>query len=98
MARAHKPHPVDVANASVVTSAVRFEIALFLGVGRYVTNTAGTIDETRKKAIRLVAMHRNGRLPLIYGVTPDRRSGLVTAMINTLDPMKTHAKKFDARL
>jgi hypothetical protein len=33
MARARKPHPADIANANVVASAVRFEIALFLGAG-----------------------------------------------------------------
>lgn len=75
MARARKPHPADVANANAVASAVRFEIALFLGVGRYATDTAETLDEARSKAARLTAMHRNGRRPLIYGVTADGRSG-----------------------
>ena len=97
MARARKPHPADVANANVVASAVRFEIALFLGVGRYATDTAETLDEARRKAARLVAMHRNGRRPLIYGVTADGRSGLVTDMPNMEDPMKTYAKKFNAQ-
>jgi hypothetical protein len=97
MARAGKPHPADVANANVVASAVRFEVALFLGVGRYATDTAGTLDEARSKAARLVAMHRNGRRPLIYGVTADGRSGLVTDMPNMEDPMKTYAKKFNAQ-
>lgn len=97
MARARKPHPADVANANVVASAVRFEIALFLGVGRYATDTAETLDEARSKAARLVAMHRNGRRPLIYGVTADGRSGLVTDKPNTEDRMKTYAKKFNAQ-
>jgi hypothetical protein len=97
MARARKPHPADIANAKVVASAVRFEIALFLGVGRYATDTAETLDEARRKAARLVAMHRNGRRPLIYGVTADGRSGLVTDMPNMEDPMKTYAKKFNAQ-
>ena len=97
MARARKPHPADVANASVVASAVRFEIALFLGVGRYATDTAETLDEARSKAARLVAMHRNGRRPLIYGVTADGRSGLVTDTPHMEDPMKTYAKKFNAQ-
>jgi hypothetical protein len=97
MARARRPHPADVANANVVASAVRFEIALFLGVGRYATDTAGTLDEARSKAARLVAMHRNGRRPLIYGVTADGRSGLVTDAPNMEDPMKTYAKKFNAQ-
>jgi hypothetical protein len=97
MARARKPHPADVANANVVASAVRFEIALFLGVGRYATDTAEALDEARRKAARLVAMHRNGRRPLIYGVTADGRSGLVTDMANMEDPTKTYAKKFNAQ-
>lgn len=100
MARVQKPHPADVANASIVAAAVRFEIALFLGVGRYATDTAETLDEARAKAARLVEMHPNGRRPLIYGVTADGRSGLVTdAFIPkpTEDPMKTYTKKSNAQ-
>ncbi|HET6378715.1 MAG TPA: hypothetical protein VFG05_10495 [Methylocella sp.] len=97
MARARKPHPADVANANVVASAVRFEIALFLGVGRYATDTAATLAEAHSKAARLVAMHRNGRRPLIYGVTADGRSGLVTDTPNMESSMKTYAKKFNAQ-
>lgn len=97
MARARKPHLADVVNANVVASAVRFEIALFLGVGRYATDSAETLDEARSKAARLVALHRNGRRPLIYGVTADGRSGLVTDTPNMEDPMKTYAKKFNAK-
>jgi hypothetical protein len=51
MARARKPHPADVANANVVTSAVRFEIALFLEAGRYATDTAETLDEARRRLL-----------------------------------------------
>jgi hypothetical protein len=99
MARARKPHPADVANANVVASAVRFEIALFLGAGRYATDTAQTLDEARRKAAGLVAMHRNGRRALIYGVTADGRSGLVTDPCKSIteDLMKTYAKKFNAQ-
>jgi hypothetical protein len=97
MARARKPHPADVANANVVASAVRFEIALFLGVGRYATDTAETLDQARRKAAGLVAMHGSGRRPLIYGVTADGRSGLVTDTPNMEDPMKVYAKKFNAQ-
>src|SRR5690606_23735992 len=97
MARARKPHPADVANAHVVASAVRFEVALFLGAGRYATETAETLVEARRKAARLTAMHPNGRRPLVYGVTADGRSGLVTDKPNTEDPMKTYAKKFNAQ-
>ena len=99
MARKRKPHPADVANANIVAAAVRFELALFLGMGRYATDTADTIEEALAKADRLVAMHPNGRRPLIYGVTPDGRSGLVTsAMLSSMeDPMKSRAKKSTAK-
>jgi len=97
MARARKPHPADIANANVVASAVRFEIALFLGLGRYATDTAQTLEEARSTAARLIAMHPNGRRPLIYGVTADGRSGLVTDTPIMEHPMKTYAKKFNAQ-
>jgi len=98
MARASKPHPADVANANIVAAAVRFDIALFLGVGRYATDTAATLEEACAKADRLVALHPNGRRPLIYGVTADGRSGLVTETSMSMeDPMKTYAKKFNAQ-
>ena len=99
MARKRKPHPADVANANIVAAAVRFELALFLGMGRYATDTAETIEEALAKADRLVAMHPNGRRPLIYGVTADGRSGLVTnAMLSSMeDPMKSRAKKSTAK-
>ena len=99
MARKRKPHPADVANANIVAAAVRFELALFLGMGRYATNTAETIEEALAKADRLVAMHPNGRRPLIYGITADGRSGLVTnAMLSSMeDPMKSRAKKSTAK-
>jgi hypothetical protein len=96
---ARKPHPADLANAALVAQAVRFDVALFLGVGRYATDTAATLEEAREKAARLAASHPNGRRPLIYGVTADGRSGLVTnAMLSNMeDLMKTYAKKFNAQ-
>jgi hypothetical protein len=97
MARARKPHPADVANANAVASAVRFEIALFPGVGRYATDTAATLEEARAKATHLSALHGNGRRVLIYGVTAEGRSGLVTDTPHMEDPMKTYAKKFNAQ-
>jgi len=95
MARDRKPHPADVANANIVAEAVRFDVALFLGVGRYATETAETLEEALVKAGNLVAMHPNGRRPLIYGVRTDGRSGLVTnpMLSNTEDLMKTKSKK-----
>ena len=99
MARNRKPHPADVANANIVAAAARFELALFLGMGRYATDTAETIEEALAKADRLVATHPNGRRPLIYGVTADGRSGLVTnAMLSSKeDPMKSKTKSTTKR-
>jgi hypothetical protein len=100
VARTRKPHPADIANANIVANAVRFEIALFLGVGRYAADSAETLEDARMKAARLAAMHPNGRRPLIYAVTADGRSGLVTGacLSNTKeDTMKTYAKKFNAQ-
>jgi hypothetical protein len=98
MAGARKPHPADVANANTVAAAVRFEIALFLGAGRYATDTAETLNEAHAKAVRLAALHPNDRRPLIYGVTAEGRSGLVTDALSIKEnPMKTPAKKANAR-
>jgi hypothetical protein len=74
-----KIHPADRANANIVAAAIRFDITLFLGAGRYVNDTAATLDEARIKALRLVADNPTSRRPLIYGITADGRSGLVTA-------------------
>jgi hypothetical protein len=73
-----KPHPADIKNAQIVAAAVRFEIALFLGVGQFAKATATTLDEARAKAEQLRAEHPNGRGALIYAIDADGRSGLVT--------------------
>lgn len=80
-----KPHPADLADANAIATAVRFDIALFLGTGRYATATASTIELARSEASRLAALHPNGRSPLIYGISADGRSGLI------IDPKKEHA-------
>lgn len=37
-----KVHPADAANAAVLAQAVRFDVALFLGTGRYASRSAIT--------------------------------------------------------
>lgn len=91
MKRQRKIHPADEVNAKIVAAAVRFEIALFIGAGRYATDTAETIEDARVKADKLTAVHPNGRRPLIYGITADGRSGLVT------DPMSSSTEARIAR-
>jgi hypothetical protein len=35
-----KVHPADAANAAVLANAVRYDVALFLGTGRYASRSA----------------------------------------------------------
>ena len=77
-----KVHPADAANAAVLAQAVRYDVALFLGNGRYARASAATLEEARIEALRLAANNPNPfgkRLPLIYGVTAKGRSALVTS-------------------
>jgi hypothetical protein len=77
-----KLHPADAANAAILAQAVRFDVALFLGTGRYARASAPSLEEARIEAMRLVAenpSHFGKRLPLIYGVTAEGRSALVTS-------------------
>lgn len=95
-----KPHPADLANAAIVANAVRFDLALFLGVGRYARASVATLAEARWEATRLGALHANGRRALIYAIDATGRSALVTDDIPTEEKesaMKTYAKKFNAQ-
>jgi len=77
-----KIHPADAANAAVLAKTVRYDVALFLGTGRYARASAPTLEEARVEAKRLAAdnpMPFGKRLPLIYGVTAEGRSALVTS-------------------
>jgi hypothetical protein len=74
-----KVHPADAANAAVLAQAVRFDVALFLGTGRYARASALSLEEARIEAMRLVAENPSPfgkRLPLIYGVTAQGTSAL----------------------
>ena len=80
--KSRKVHPADAANAAVLAQAVRFDVALFLGTGRYARASAPTLEDARIEAMRLVAENPTPfgkRLALIYGVTAEGRSALVTA-------------------
>jgi hypothetical protein len=97
---ARKSHPADLANAAVIANAVRFDLALFLGVGRYERASAPTLADARHEAKRLAALHSNGRRTLIYAIDANGRSALVTDDIPTEareTAMKTYAKKFNAQ-
>lgn len=80
--KSRKIHPADAANAAVLAQAIRYDVALFLGTGRYARASAPSLEEARIEAMRLVAENPNPygkRLPLIYGVTAEGRSALVTS-------------------
>jgi hypothetical protein len=97
---ARKLHPADAANAAIIANAVRFDLALFLGVGRYARASAHTLADARAEAQRLAALHPNGRRALIYAIDVSGRSALVTDDIPTEEKesaMKTYAKKFNAQ-
>jgi len=79
MKNRRKVHPADAANAAVLANAVRYDVALFLGTGRYARASAPTLEEARIEALRLVADNPTPfakRLPLIYGVTAQGTSAL----------------------
>jgi len=97
---ARKPHPADIRDQGVIANAVRFDVAHFLGVGRYARGSAPTLADARQEAKRIATIHPNGRRPMIYAIDANGRSALVTADIATKagEPsMKTYAKKFNAQ-
>jgi len=98
MPRVHPPTERDVA---IIANAVRFDIALFIGRGKYAHASARTLAEARNDAApSLEAEHPYGRRALIYAVDADGRSALVTDDISTESKessMKTYAKKFNAQ-
>lgn len=81
--RRRKVHPADAANAAALALAVRFDVALFLGTGRYARASAPTLEEARIEARRLVADNPSPfgrRQPLIYGITVDGVSAFAEAV------------------
>jgi hypothetical protein len=96
-----KVHPPTERDAAIIANAVRFDIALFIGRGKYAHASARTLAEARNDAApSLEAEHPYGRRALIYAVDADGRSALVTDDIPTESKesaMKTYAKKFNAQ-
>lgn len=67
-------HPADAANAALLAKVIRFDVAPFLGSGRYARASAPTLEEARIEARRLVADNLSAlwkRQPPIYGITAD---------------------------
>lgn len=73
-----KPHPADAAGAAIIANAVRFDIALFIGRGKYAHASARTLAEARNAAApALEAEHPYGRRAMIYAIDASGRSALV---------------------
>jgi hypothetical protein len=96
-----KVHPPTERDAAIIANAVRFDLALFIGRGKYAHASARTLTEARNEAApSLEAEHPYGRRALIYAIDADGRSALVTDNIPTESEegsMKTYAKKFNAQ-
>ena len=95
-----KVHPADEAAARIIARAQRFEIALFQGQGRYAKAEAPTLPEAREVAARLEAEIANGKRAMIYALTPEGRSALVTDVTQQAmetSEMQIYTKKFNAR-
>jgi len=79
-------HPADAAEAAIISRADHFAIALFRGTGVYARATAPTLPVARIVAAELENEIANGRRALIYAVTAEGRSALVTR--NSLKAME----------
>jgi hypothetical protein len=75
---ARKLHPADAANAAIIANAIRFELSLFLGIGRYARASTSSLAAACCEARHLEAEHPNGRWALIYAVDANGRLALVT--------------------
>jgi hypothetical protein len=62
----------------VIEQATRFDVALFLGAGRFARATElPTIAEARARGAEMERAANNGRLAMIYAISPEGRSVLV---------------------
>ena len=71
MTRRRKSRPADIASEQTLARAVRFDVALFLGTGRYATASAATLEATKVEAARPAAENPGSRCPMIYGITTE---------------------------
>lgn len=72
-----KPHPVEYHDAKVIAQAVRYDVALFLGRGRYAKASARSLAQAKKTANKLAKEHESRYRPLIYAVDAKGRSVFV---------------------
>ncbi len=78
MSKPKRPHPADAHNAAIIANAVRFDVALFLGVGRYEKVSVASAEEAmRAGAILLDQNPGCSRRPLIYAVAASGASAII---------------------
>jgi hypothetical protein len=82
---ARKLHPALVRDAEIIRNAVRFDISLFLGTGRFANSSATTLAEARDEAARILAANPTSRRPLIYAIDAQGRAAPIS---NSLQPRK----------
>ncbi len=78
---ARRPHPTEIRDAEIIRNAVRFDITLFLGVGRFANATAPNLETAHDEARRLSAENPGSRKPLIYAVDASGRAAPITSNI-----------------
>ncbi|NJM31505.1 MAG: hypothetical protein HC855_16735 [Rhizobiales bacterium] len=78
MNRRRKAHPADIAATEILGRAIRFDVALFFGTGRYATTSATALECAMVEASRLAAEYPGSRRPMINGITAEDRSALAT--------------------
>lgn len=69
-----KPLSTDTA---AIERAASFQATIFLGTGRYQSEEHPTLADARSASARLAAEARNGRLGMVYAVSPEGRSTFV---------------------
>jgi len=71
-----KPEPIEY---EIIERATRFDATIFLGVGRFHTETFDSLDAARARAALMAGEAKNGRKGMVYAITPEGRSAFVPA-------------------
>lgn len=59
---------IDEFEAAILTNAVGYSVALFLGRGNYAKHRCTTLHEAQRTGQQMVAYYKNGRHPVIYAI------------------------------
>lgn len=81
------PKKDNTIDAQSIARAARFDVTIFLGTGRYWTEDRATLAEARQRASEMAAEVKNGRLGMVYAVTPEGRSIFVPPSFQPATPI-----------